>query len=144
MKFCFVSMQQDMVTAKLRKIQSQEKPFPFRVFINLSPRFIRRNELEIGLLLSIRHCPKAGHTILTCLATKTTSQGFGIVGVHYHAILQVTMISSSPESWDVSIANNESNDKKYMDILTEIKKKEKTKVVSEVPKVKFSPLKILV
>ena len=89
-----------MVTAKLGKIvPCQEKSFPFGVFINLSPSFTRRNELEISVLFSIMHCTPVGHTIfLTCLATRNHSQGFGIVSVHYCALLQITWVSSSPES----------------------------------------------
>lgn len=67
--FHFVSVWQVMVIAKLGKIiPCQEK---FLVFINLLPRFIRRNELETDLLFSVRHCTPAGHKIfLTCLATE--------------------------------------------------------------------------
>lgn len=68
----FVFVWQVIVTAKFRKIiASQEKSFPFRVFINLSSRFIRKNELEICLLFSIRRCTQTGHTVFwTCFGNQ--------------------------------------------------------------------------
>lgn len=64
----FVSVWQVIITAKFGKIiPSQEKSFSFRGFINLSPRFIRKNELEIGLLFSIRHCTQASYNLLNVL-----------------------------------------------------------------------------
>lgn len=145
--FHLVSVWQVMVIAKLGKIiPRQEKFFPWRVFLNLLPRFVRRNELETDLLFSMRHCTPAGHKIfLTCLATEN------LLSRLWHC--QCSLLCPSPnnmnffpESWDLIIANNQLNGGGEGTVVqfnrTKNERTNQDCVWSS--KVKLSPLKILV